>query len=577
MQVWQIFLALLVCVPALLICKQIISTSALPDLDYWYTLEKFTNEQGLDLSWRFITLHSNEHLIPVAGLVYLLNIFLTGGSNFGLSAFALAMGVLQTFLLAALLPSQAQSSATHKKIWWLVIALFVFTPVAYRNWLRGMSGVCWIGANTFSVLALYYFVQITRQFSWRHLFFSTAAGLSAALSYSTGLMVWPLLGLGSLFLVLKNPRPFLVYTATVIPLILLVIFSFSRPDHHDEPQAAITAARHGEFLISAIGGTFDSAKVGLVALVTAFLLPLIYVIPRFRVAFSAAFPWLLLLSYPVLNICIAAWFRAQDFSNAASASRYASLPALFILAIIILVLGLVPPERKRTALLLGIVAAIIGIIPYFNMRSKLNREITYQQQKKLAQLSLEMSAPDPELLTRTTMRDFDRFSALIPRLKVIKHVPYNDYRAGSCNFVEAALGSGVEGIIAAKQGPVTLRKVVLNKVKPFKSSSNASVGVRLFGFVSPSLVNKATCLLILNKSLTVVGRVYPGRRSLRPQNKNLSKSQPKVERLAISGYVFGEVSGAKLHLAGGEETGPGSANRSLTIRILSEPFALQEK
>lgn len=489
---------LLVLAPPVVVLVGILNASPLPDLDYWYALERISDSNGLAIGADVLTLHSNEHLIPLAGLVYAANVALFGGSSVTLSLFAWVMGCLQLVILAALLPSWLKERRFERAVWWLVISLAVFTPAAHHNWLRGMSGVCWISANTFSVLAVYLVIKVWQRFSWRYLLGSIVAGYCAALSYSTGLLVWPLLGLIGVCSWWRDRRVLPTLMLAVAPLIALVILTAERPAHHGEaPRLAFEIASHGRFFLSLLGGVFDSPTFGALLLLLS-LIAVGFIATKRGKRDHIAWPFLLLMLYPLLNALVSAIFRAEIRIDAAASSRYASLPSLFALFVSVSLLSVVSGRALSVARIafpsLFIAAALFS---YSSNKGEIFRQLSYQDRKDIAALSLELNLPDRELLTQTTMRDFERFTQLIPRLALMRHFPF-DTEEGGC----PRLGDTIES--ASIDQPREVKILDRKKV----SGVDGKDVTRISGIVAPR-VEAFDCIAIVNSANVVVGRAVP--------------------------------------------------------------------
>ncbi len=523
----QFLLLLLPTLPALAVLFAIKHSSPLPDLDYWYTLERFTNDNGLAINARFLTLHSNEHLVPVTGLLYVLNILLFSGSNIGLSLITWTMGVIQAFFLAALLPPQCRTTPTIKKLWWLVVSLFVFTPVAHHNWTHGMSGASWITANTFTVIALYFLIECDNKFSWRSAIASAGSGVLAATSYSTGLMAWPILALGGLVMLRRGQwRPFVLFTAAVIPVILLAVLTFERPSHRGPPTVDISLAQHGKFFVSLLGGTFDSKNAGLIALALCALLIIRLITYRKGELLAAAWPWVLLSTYPITNALISAVFRSDQFMSAASASRYGALPSLFILSVVLLLVASFSPRARMSSLAVVILAIGLGVFPYSHFRPEIKNQFVYQETKALAGLSLALDAPDKQFVLRTTMRDYARFLNMIPRLKLMQHVPF-DSSYTACPRRGDIIG--IDEKLTQNPDLVTdVRSIVIAR------GENEAVNLRVFARTSRRKAKRSKCLILIDGENRVIGRVIETRLPLKGTNSEFDGKT----RTRLGGYLI---------------------------------------
>lgn len=423
--------AALVGLPALAILWGISHTADLPDLDYWYALERLTTAEGVRFDSSVWTLHSNEHLVPLTGLLYTLNAILLHGSSTGLSLIAWSMGLLQCLALISMLPQSMTRTAAQRCVSWSLVAIFTFTPAAYHNWLRGMSGTSWISANAFSTLALLCFVRFHGQSKGTQsiwlLWASAGSAVCASLFYSTGLMSWPMLGVGALHMARRDLRPLAIFCGTGVVVAAAVVLTFE-PSLKHAPPGSGSMLSDLLFFLSLLGGllsvrvssTIVWGGVGILALGT-----LTWCAARIRALREEALPWLLLSIYPLCNGVVSAVFRAADKFEAASHSRYASLPGIFWLSVSILLLLAAAPKFPRLAQgILSPAVLLLSISPWVIFHGEYRGELARQRSKALAALSLQMETPDWGLVKRVTISDQDRFAALLPRLKLMKHVPF---------------------------------------------------------------------------------------------------------------------------------------------------------
>jgi hypothetical protein len=205
-------------VPAVYALYLVLNAGQIPGLDYWGILEKVFSIQGFSDRWADWLINQNGHIILIPRVIYALNIFITHGSNLGLSLITWLFALLQTILLVRLLPA-----GPHPR--WLTICLifcisiFTFTPSAAHIWVHGFSGVAWVGANLLAVasIACLTFYLHDDRIGW--IFGSMFFALVAVFTYGTSLVLWMALSIGAL---LVRPRlwPVLLYLGLTILYLL---------------------------------------------------------------------------------------------------------------------------------------------------------------------------------------------------------------------------------------------------------------------------------------------------------------------------------------------------------------------
>ena len=139
--------------PPLYILLSVLTTTALPEEDYWWNLRAVfdksnTGESAGIRSW--LSLH-NEHPFFLTRVIYFFNVHLFHGSSRYLSLWTFLMASVQAVLLIRALPTRLTKSSMLSVVAFPVISCLTFTPHAVHNWMLGMSGTAWMTANTLSV------------------------------------------------------------------------------------------------------------------------------------------------------------------------------------------------------------------------------------------------------------------------------------------------------------------------------------------------------------------------------------------------------------------------------------------
>lgn len=524
----QLVASMVGALPALFVLSAILQAAPLPDLDYWYALEKITDEDGFSTTLRSWFVRSNEHLITIGAIIYFINYHLTGGSSVGLSCFAWLMGVIQVLTLIRLLPEQIKAHRLLYPCAAFLVSSAIFTIAAQHNWLRGMSGACWVTANACTVLAFSRFLSNLNRGATKVPWGAMAWATLGSLTYSTGLMAWPLLLLASIAHSRRSIRPFLALIVATVAFgaTSIAISHISR--RHLRPGAT-TIWNQIEFLLNFIG-MFEwpsrpaATFLGLGGLAAGCVLAWWAVRSK---NLDVALPWIMLMGVSFLSALLGARYRAPRGFHTAFASRYATLPALFWLGLGLLILIFVARRLPRSTYPLpwaGAGAFVVGslsIVPYFSHWTRFESEISRQDLKRVAALSMRLGVHDEEIVGQVAARRLSSMLPLVPVLQKLRHVPYND-RSTAC----PALGTPFTAI-REPFAPAAKPVGAISKVETVRS-----VGLRVSGVVGLRETSEAHCLTLLDQRGIVQGEALVG-----PQIPTTRVATPGLRRYRWLGYV----------------------------------------
>ncbi len=417
---------ILCCLPALYILTLITQAGKLPDNDYWDYLNTILRNGAFSLRFQDWFAHNTEHIVIIPKIFYVLNIKLTGGDNRALGLLGFSFAALEAVILLTFVRKYLTFTEKHWAT--LAICLLIFTPTAAHNWMLGMSGVAWIGANALALIAFYFLAN-------RQVHLSCLVAMIGMLTYSTALGIWPALIVGALLA--KHPldsiKKILTYAFIAS---LLFLFFYHKPEGHPDlqrdPFTILT------YLLTLTGGLFTSHDAGLAQkLAGAGLITLVFALWRLiktPALWQASAIWLMIICYAMANMGIIAFARAGFGIEQALSSRYMTLPALFWLGWFgtILLLSRTLPLLRHWRfpvfflLLAGFAYASIPaygeITSYFLARS---------QKKTLAMVSIYTGGYDFDLLSQTVTPTLKTEAGraiaakLIPQLKKIRHIPFD--------------------------------------------------------------------------------------------------------------------------------------------------------
>lgn len=416
--------------------RLVVAARGVPDLDYWSIFPSILRDDGWNFTLGTLYHKSNEHIVVLAKLFYLLNFKLTGGDNFGLSAIAVCFSLVIATVFACAVARDART-LPQSIAFGVVVAACSFSTMAAHNYLIGMSGVAWIGANLFMVLAVaaVAVAQHRDSFGWY------GAGLLLAIlatqSYSTGLLAPCAIAVQCL-VVPKSRRIGFVLATLGIAYILLIYVLQDVPSAHAE--RTFHPARLATFGLTFIGGGLTSMKQQ--ALVWGTAGTAVFLVLAWRFARSAhgqlplgAF-WIAVASYALMNSGIAAIGRAgMGGDGAALASRYASIPALFWIGLT--GLGLHLASRRTDAWANGSVRgiALLSLVGACTLAisgmARIEPLLVRAQGKDLAALSMWLDVSDSSVMRKHVTSVPGQVYRAIPGLRTIGHVPF-DGRFSQC-------------------------------------------------------------------------------------------------------------------------------------------------
>ncbi|MEG4583785.1 hypothetical protein QUA54_00860 [Microcoleus sp. MOSTC5] len=549
-------------IPASYILYLISQAGDLSNFDYWWMTWNFYSVDGFStnpFNWIF---RANEHFVLIPAIIYGLNIAVTQGSNIGLCLVAWCLAWIQCYVLIALLPLNLRRFPLQFISLLLCISIFNFTPAAAHNWMRGFSGVHWIIANLFvicSIFCLQYYVKLLsrkreaepldihsqaepgnggwEQNKW--VIGSIVFGVLGCISYSTPLALWPILCAAAV--VLRFPRRITyLYFIASIGVIGIYFLTYKTPSHHPS-LTKINPLKTLEYIPTYLGGIFSeniifASIIGIIGLMAAtgfvgYWLFVKKVVKRSYPVGNRAdwLPWLSIQLYTLQTALMAAVSRSGFGVEQATASRYATLPALFWMSTIVLtvlwVRELQPTPRIQGRWLTPLFAvATVAIILMYGVGGEtamaIARRATYQP---LVGLSLQLGITDVTLIKDRVGNKPAAFIGLIDALKSNNLVPFNrDIKKH--NFC-AALDTKIDAnLLSAPKDGVPGYFDTATKLAPAAS--------RVIGWVGDP-ENNVKCIAILNQENVVRGFAMSGF----PRPDLVKLFSPSYEFAAWRGYI----------------------------------------
>ncbi|MEG4941736.1 hypothetical protein QUA80_16205 [Microcoleus sp. F4-D5] len=541
-------------IPASYILYLISQAGDLSNFDYWWMTWNFYSVDGFStnpFNWIF---RANEHFVLIPAIIYGLNIAVTQGSNIGLCLVAWFLAWIQCHVLIALLPLNLRRFPLQFISLLLCISLFNFTPAAAHNWMRGFSGIHWIIANLFvicSIFCLQSYVTLLsskrekepadihsqallgnrewKQNKW--VIGSIVFGVLGCISYSTPLALWPILCAAAV--VLRFPRRITyLYFIAAIAVIGIYFLTYKTPSHHPS-LTKINPLKTLEYIPTYLGGIFSeniivASIIGIIGLIAATGFVGYWLFVK-KVDSPDWLPWLSIQLYTLQTALMAAVSRSGFGVEQATASRYATLPALFWMSTIVLtvlwVRELQPTPRIQGRWLTPLFAvATVAIILMYGVGGETARAIAHRATyQPLVALSLQLDITDVTLIKDRVGNKPAAFIGLIDALKTNNLVPFNrDIKKH--NFC-AALDTKIDlNLLSAPKDGVPGYFDTVTKLAPAAS--------RVIGWVGDP-ENNVKCIAILNQENVVRGFAMSGF----PRPDLVKLFGPSYEFAAWRGYI----------------------------------------
>ena len=541
-------------IPASYILYLISQAGDLSNFDYWWMTWNFYSVDGFStnpFNWIF---RANEHFVFIPAIIYALNIVVTKGSNIGLCLVAWFLALIQCHVLIALLPLKLRRDPLLFILIVLSISIFSFTPAAAHNWMRGFSGVHWIIANLFvicSIFCLQFYARFLsdkreaepldihsqaepRNEGWKPnnwVIGSIVFGILGCVSYSTPLALWPILCGAAV--VLRFPRQIIyLYFAVSIALISTYFLTYKTPSNHPS-LTKVNPLKALEYIPIYLGGIFSeniiiASFIGIIGLIAVIGFVCYWLFVK-KVDRLNWLPWLSIQLYALQTALMAAVSRSGFGIEQATASRYATLPALFWMSTIVLTVLAVrefqPTPRIQGRWLTPLFAvATVAVILMYGIGGEtamaIARRATYQP---LVALSLQLGITDITLIKDKVGNKPAAFVGLIDALKTNNLVPFNR-NIKKYNFC-AALDTQIDPnlLSAPKDGIPGYFDTV---------TTLAPAAARVIGWVGDP-ENNVKCIAIINQENVVRGFAMSGF----PRPDLVKLFGPAYQFAAWRGYV----------------------------------------
>lgn len=476
-----------------------------PDNDYWDMAASLVSYQGGIPSFSDLFVRSNEHIVAASKLIYLLNYHLSGGDNIGLSVISLIFSFVICIILSLMLAKNINSTI-NIAISSFLTSIFCFSILASHNFFLGMSGIAWIGANLFFILASYVFYLYLKNDSVSLLFVSILLAIISSLFYSTGLIAVCSLGIQG---VVSNKNKRLGVVLLIFGALYLAAMALMQPTPGGHATRNFNIIEIVSFCLVFIGGglSVDSDQAMLLGwggMLTAFAIIILCLMHSERAPAGTPF-WIGVMSYPVIGSGIAAIGRSNMGGDvAALASRYATMPALFWIGLFGATAGYIK-NRPTIQKLWNVAFFTAAVLVIVNGLPRLQHQLTRAEGKDLATLALSHGIHDASVWAYVTPA-FNQYLKLEESLKKLGHVPF-DGRDFGC----ASLGSTL--ITVPSQNYIGF----LDRVDATQDAQWAQITGWIAETTNPvppllgkGLLTTYGCLALLDDTGTVVGFALGG-------------------------------------------------------------------
>lgn len=501
--------------PAIYVLNLISQAGHLLNFDYWWMIKNIYSIDGFSTNpfdWMF---RANEHFVLIPAIIYALNILITKGSNIGLCLATFFLAAIQSLLLIKLLPEKLTQNRPIFALLIICISLFNFTPAAAHNWMRGYSGVHWVIANLFVIASIYCLKKTVEQascpFQATPKKWATASiifGILGCISYSTPLALWPILCAAAILMRLPQ-RIIIAYFSFAILVVGIYFLTYKTPSHHpslSQVNLLDTLAYIPVYLSAIFTHNIPVALIiGSIGLILAAGFHLYWLLSK-PLKNKEFLPWLSIIIYTFGTALMAAISRSGFGIEQAIASRYATLPALFWLSLIVLTILWINQQKftvKKKQYFLTPVVVLVTILSIlmYGVGGKTAEAIalraTYQP---LVALSVQLNIVDPVLIQEKVGNRPAAFIGLLDALKKHNLVPFNkDVKKD--NFC-APLGEKIERNLLTNEPQENLPGY-FDPITKYAETTG-----RVKGWVGTS--DKIKCIAILDRDKIVRGFAMPG-------------------------------------------------------------------
>jgi hypothetical protein len=377
----------------------------------------------------------------------------------------------------------------------------MFSAKLTHSYFLGMSGAIWLTADLFVILSAAALVQAvtTRSPAW--LLAALLAAVLGVLSYSTAiysLFVLLLFCLALLFVPKFRgllPNWALIGTAVVV-VVLVGLGLLYR--HHPQSHPAFDFDPVGlvKFVLIYLGNALATGPMRLVAGLLILVIGALSI--RRLIAdgrTQGALLWIVLFFFAPFNAVMTGIGRLGYGVKVAATSRYQSVTALTLIAMIVLLLAALPkgevPRRARLIRNAAIAFLVVVAVMLAANRAYVQNYAKRNENKIVAEIALRQGIESDDHLRAATGAT-GQFDRILPDLRAARHVPFN-----ARTRCEDMLGQSVAESEGAPAG-------ALETAASYAVSHEKGNAVALSGWAERD-GSPAECIVIVDGARTIIG------------------------------------------------------------------------
>ena len=498
--------ALITTVTAALTFRRAITPwSTLADSDYWGNISGILTDAGVRLSLDQLFRHNNEHIVVIPKLVYAANYLVTSGSNTGLIAYSLAVGVAITALLLFLARVILIDTPWRLLLCALLFPLVMFSAKLTHSYFLGMSGTIWLTADLLVILSAAALARAVAAESSNWLLLSLLTALFGVLAYSTAIYMLIVLVIFCAAKLLRpklpgpSSRPALLGTA-MAALLALGLGAAFRNAPKAKPDFAFDIMGLAEFILVYLGNAFTTGPLRLVAglaILGAGVASIWRLAAERRI--EETLLWVILFFFAPFNALMTGIGRLGYGVKIAATSRYQSVTAITLIAMIVLVLASLPKiassRRERLWRNLAFGALLASAATIAVDRSYVANYMARNERKVVAEIAIRQGIAGSQHLKAATPAS-GQLDRIIPALRAAKHAPFH-WRS-RC---EGMLGQTIAEPTGQAVGRVETASL-------YKVSHGRRQALELSGFAQRGGVT-AECIVLVDGNRTAIGAGAP--------------------------------------------------------------------
>ncbi|HPL65357.1 MAG TPA: hypothetical protein PLG94_02455 [Smithellaceae bacterium] len=403
----------------------------LPNNDYWHMFSHFFIGDVFTVNMQTLFIRQNEHLCVIPKLIYLINYYVTQGSNKGLFVINFFLVFTQLFIISRVVKNY---KIFYQYLAVILTAFLLFSPTAAHNWMLSFSGNNWFLANMFAFSAFYFYClhKYEKALKTNYYISFILSSVLASLTYSTG--VYALVAL-IIFLAMDmfnnenhfDKKNILNQLSLLLFMIIVTFWYLSYRQTSNYPYLSINMIIILKYSLAYLGGIFSNdiniailmGGIGIVILLACSVYSFISKNINQAICFG-----LLVCLYTVISAFTTAMARSAVFGlEQALSSRYASLSQLFWIGLAIIGLFYFQNYKKRiTVAFLAIAVVLPG---YINGVDTMNLLKDRYSRQSLAVLSIQKGVYDMSLIRSTVTLWPEYLLDNINNYRKLKHVPFH--------------------------------------------------------------------------------------------------------------------------------------------------------